>query len=840
MSLQRWVLLGAAVLNAGCGTSRSTRSSACSSVKSIADEALPVSSSLEKYDPSAVLLLFRASSDKLTIESRCNARLVNKVIAKHKRLDGNLEDIGDDPIDFSKLHVYLESGESNLELQTSAHCFFRIWDSRVDHQTKSNPAIAAEPIRSYLRDMKTRYQLYRSMLTTPQTIVAYLPDRTPVTFKYTLPVTPLYEKFFAAIDKEPSDLLITTVGRELSKTSVIVDELIRNECNVTHTTLNRIDRTIAAENATTKRADVTDAIAMAPFMSSSSVSDEIMDFIRTRVTSSGRRRLCFSQTDMVVTPIILTETTSAVQKTLLAGIETELKNKITDYTSHINGTTTAAEKYIPEITASTTVPPLGADIESCSFSSTHPGIAITDGFAKRMEKSFIQNWNLNQVSQSTFYPAFKAAFPNLKKIDSDLGFVNTLLSQAVWKEGCSVAGLQQASSGMGCKDVRKTNSGRCPLTVAEADSLHEHIKRSLRLSSTGAVHMLKRQRDAGALALTMPFAEMRDYIGYACSTNGTAECVLAGKIKAILDSLAPQFVISTGVENIELTGDKYNLAVTSISDDMQFICRFVPTGYFASQELTGKLFRDFTDDSKAILQEGLTAKVQDFKVIGARFVYFKCITAGTKRLYNNFNTSTGLQHSLKFSEISFVKTNKSDFGGRTELSNAEVQEAGQPVKLPFAAMFIGDAAQNLPSVELAARLIAGPHIEISSCKVGQAVFFCEDLTANLRTNTILETLAGELQLVRAHLNFNTKVPSWLSDKEKAKFGEAAFPEANFSAESARYYLSAGDSGTTTNVFGLWPTSMLSTVDDLPVSGGLAVIPSTGGQKVQSSKGDDCR
>jgi hypothetical protein len=840
MSFKRWLLLNTAFLTAACGASRSTRSGSCSAVKSIADDTMPVAATFEKYDPSVVLLLFKATSDKLTIESRCNARLVNKIVTKHKKSDGSFEDIGDNAIDFSKLHVRMESGEANLELQTSAHCFFRIWDSRVEHQVKSNPSIAAEPIRSFLRDMKTRYQLYRSMLTTPQTIVAFLPDRTPVTFKYKLPVTSLYEKFFAEIDKDSSGELKLTVGREFSKASVIVDELIRNECDVTQTALNRIDRLAEGNGASLKRKEITDISDALSFMSSVSGTLDLPEFIRKRLTSSGRRRLCFSQTDMVVTPIILAEPTTAVQQSVLAGIETELQKKIDNYLSHINGTTTATDKFIPEITATTTPPAIDSDIDSCSLAATRPGLVLTDVFAKRMEKSYINSWSLVDIPSDSFFPAFKQAFPSLKKQVSSSDVIHNLMSNLVWKAGCELAGLEQHSSGTGCKTVVKTNSGRCPSTTSEADFVHDRIKLSLRLASTSAIHMLRRMRDASALSLTMPFAELRDYISFACESSDGSECSQAGKIKTILDTLAPQAVVATGTEDVELTGDKFNLSVTAVSDDLQFLCKFTPVSGLGTKDISGKLFRDFSEDSQTLLLEGLTPATRTYRITGARFLYSKCITAGMKRLYNTFETSTGLQHGLKFTQISFVKTNRNDFGGRTELSNAEVLQAGRPVSIPFAGMFIGDSAESLSSSELAARLIGGPHVELSYCKTGTAEFFCQELAFNLKSASMMENVTGELQLVRANMNFSAKVPSWISEKEKSKYGEVSFPDAKFSAESARYYLSAGDSGTTTFIFGLWPTSMLSTVDDVPVSGGLAVIPSTGGQKVQSGKGDDCR
>ncbi|NBX17685.1 MAG: hypothetical protein EBR09_09995 [Proteobacteria bacterium] len=846
---QRWLMLGTAVLAAACGTSRSTGNSACSTVKAIADQSLYAGSNLEKYDPSAVLLLFRASSDRMTIESRCNARLVNKISARHKNSDGTFQDIGDDAIDFSKLHVHLESGESNLELHTSAHCFFRIWDPRVDHQVKNNPAIAAEPLRTLLRDMKTRYQLYRSTLTSPQTIVAFLPDRTPVTFKYKLPVTHLFEKFFAEIDKDGSDLLLRTVGRELSKTSIIVDEVIRRECNVAELAMQKFDSMSAGVAGIKPRKDITDVTDLGQFLSGSAGGPLILDYMGSQLISAGRRRLCFSQSDMMITPITLTESASDVQKTVLAGIESELQKKLTTYLAHINGTPSAQEKFIAEVHDSSTPMPMPADLAACPYTAAYPGLAVTDIFSKRFEKTYIESWGLNPDSSRLYLNAFQKIFPNLKRQETGVGPIQAILSQVVWKSACGVAGLQLNNSGGGCSTARLASGGRCPavsetgLMTAEgnvlASEIHDRVKRSMRLSSTAMIHQLRRQREGGALALTMPFAELRDYIEFACSAADSPDCVLAGKVKVILDNLAPQHVVSTGGEDFELAGTKYNLAVGNWTPDMQFICKFLPSNA-NSKDISGKLFSDFSSNSMSLVKEGFSGEAKTFKTIGARFIYAKCITAGLARLYSGIKTVPGLLHALKFTDISFVKADRSEIGARTELNNSEIQQTGRPVILPFAGMFLGEFPESTSSAELAARLVGAPHVEISECDLGSAYHLCKELHENLGSPAAKNDIAEEFQLVRANMNFSAKVPAWFTDKEKAKYGEVAFPEQHFSPASARYHLSAGDSGTTTSIFGLWPTSILSTVDDLPVSGGLAVIPSTGGQKVQSSKGADCR
>jgi hypothetical protein len=105
---------------------------------------------------------------------------------------------------------------------------------------------------------------------------------------------------------------------------------------------------------------------------------------------------------------------------------------------------------------------------------------------------------------------------------------------------------------------------------------------------------------------------------------------------------------------------------------------------------------------------------------------------------------------------------------------------------------------------------------------------------------LTKDFASALPGLYAHLNFLTAVPNWLPESEKSKYGAPTFPGEGFSQESPRYFLSSGDSGTTISLFGLFPIFMLSSVQDVPVSGGLAVIPSTGGQVVQPNKTATCR
>ncbi len=103
-----------------------------------------------------------------------------------------------------------------------------------------------------------------------------------------------------------------------------------------------------------------------------------------------------------------------------------------------------------------------------------------------------------------------------------------------------------------------------------------------------------------------------------------------------------------------------------------------------------------------------------------------------------------------------------------------------------------------------------------------------------------QTFAKALPVLFAHLNVLTSIPRWYPENFKAKLGPRAYPNDGFNESSGLYALGPGDSGTTISLFGLFPTFMVSAVNDVPVSGGLAVIPSTGGQVVQPRSSGACR
>jgi len=66
----RVLFLNSLALATACGTSRSTRSQNCSNLRAVVDQkSSPANAStIESYDPSAALLLFKATADKVSIE----------------------------------------------------------------------------------------------------------------------------------------------------------------------------------------------------------------------------------------------------------------------------------------------------------------------------------------------------------------------------------------------------------------------------------------------------------------------------------------------------------------------------------------------------------------------------------------------------------------------------------------------------------------------------------------------------------------------------------------------------------------------------------------------------
>jgi hypothetical protein len=296
-------------------------------------------------------------------------------------------------------------------------------------------------------------------------------------------------------------------------------------------------------------------------------------------------------------------------------------------------------------------------------------------------------------------------------------------------------------------------------------------------------------------------------------------------------------------KNVDVVAANNYVVVEEIDSDLQLRCAF-KTKPSITQDNFHRLERNLSREAKIIIygsEEAAQSAIFHNNLI-ARLNYLNCIPAGMGRLYNGYKEYAGLLQGIAFTDVSFVKSEIQSTTKKITLSNREMIETGRPVGIPFASLFINPAEQPDHPAELAARLMGAGHVEISYCTANGAndeTGYCAPLADPEKVPTV-GVLTQDLALMQAHLNFTTQVPNWLPDSEKAKYGSVAFPQTHYSPYSARYFLGAGDSGTTVSAFGLWPIFMLSTVQDRPVSGGLAVIPSTGGQEVQSSKNSTCR
>ncbi|MEY3903867.1 MAG: hypothetical protein RL189_3173, partial [Pseudomonadota bacterium] len=810
MTLSRIVIYPCLALVAACGTSRSTRNSLCSNVKAVVDPNIAPPVVDKNYDPSAALLLFKATSDKLSLESRCNARLVNKLNVKHLKTDGTLEEASA-PIQFDKLKLQLETGENNLELHTSAHCFFRVWDSRSENQLKNNPAIGIEPVRSMLQNLNTRYQLYKSMLTTPQQLVVFAKDGTPVTFSYTLQTTPIYESFFAEVEKKKSRAFEAVVGRELSKSSVLLDELVLHECRADEKNIRRLlDDEV--------RAAVTNESSFITYLQKNSNNKVLQDVVRSRAFTSGRHELCFSQTDMVVAPIRLSGAVSAQQQAVLESISQAQTADIDRFDAVTQNKT--ADAFIAKIESGKAVVTQAtpAGLTACEHTTAYPGYSVANLFAQSLEKKYYPRWNFDTINRSQFHTLFDSVFPKFSPTPFSGAEFGNALTQSVRSSICLLIGKNHDSSG-NCTTVDDELIGSCPSSTTFLERNHAYIAKSLHIASTSPLHMLRRMRDESPLALTLPLVALRDFIDSGCDSQNNCSSE-ATQLKDVFSVLDLQNVTTASGKQLAPTVAQDGFSITKYDEDHQFQCTFTPRN---NRDQSNLAFQAFAKDSEQILAQGVNdgQSTTSFRHrFGARFLYLKCVAAGYQRMYNTADTVHGLVQNLKFLDVSFVQSAVPANSGKHQLSNSEIITSGVPQKFPFARLFFKDSVINESPPELAARLLAGPHVRINFCDAGRSaadngnglgdLSFCK---ADINPSLDLKNFESELQNVPAHITFLTQLPNWLPERDRSKYGSIIYPADNFSADSARYFFTAGDSGTTISAFGLFPVMMLSTVQD---------------------------
>ncbi|MEY2988505.1 MAG: hypothetical protein RJB13_2026, partial [Pseudomonadota bacterium] len=323
----------------------------------------------------------------------------------------------------------------------------------------------------------------------------------------------------------------------------------------------------------------------------------------------------------------------------------------------------------------------------------------------------------------------------------------------------------------------------------------------------------------------------------------------------------------------------------------------------AEFKLGGSSFANFSDESLAIIKRELSEPSIEkaYSNFEVRYLNTRCIGAGTQILYNGFREIPGLLQMMQFSDLSMVVSGTIPSGGKMSPTSQELLETGRAVSIPLTSVILGhEKAESAFAQENAARLIASGHLQVGYCiasakpenvdpsdvqyllkKSQTKDLFCKATPAHngylelvkarksdYQLGTELESILSELDeyspeygvylsnlisdkmstkavadalpRMYGHMNFITAIPHWLPPNEKAKYGVSIEYIPSFEKNSGRYFLTSGDSGTTISVFGLFPMFMLSTVQDVPVSGGISVVPSTSGQDVQSGNGSNCR
>ncbi|NBO37948.1 hypothetical protein EBU99_05125 [bacterium] len=869
------MLWSGVLLMAACGASRATRTS-CSKTNAVVDPGLSPGTArpaFESYDPTAALLIFKASADKVSIESRCNARLVQKLRPIHRAPGGFVSD-ANAPVNLNQLDFELSNSNDTLELLTSAHCFFRVWDPRVVDQVKSNPSLAQEPAKSLLADQKTRYQLFKSMLTNPQKLVTFDQAGNSVVFNYKLSTTDVYSRFFDEIEKSNNDSLRKIVGREFSKTSVLLDELALDVCGTDEKVLSRSDATGAARNSLMNALDMKDFISKG--------GTPLEEMLRTRIISSGRHKLCFSQTDMIVAPIQFTNPITPAHQAQISAIYSIQKERVDSLKSQFSSSSAVPieKRFFAEFTKNSEALPTPTGATQCKWADKnqnyfYQGLSITDPFVQAAG-SYAKNWDATDAIVSANLSSWKKIFPNLNtslaSVPEFRKSIQAFINEAMAGPKCNLQGFKfnsDANPGTCTTDV-EPDMGRCPASEDEAKKTHLNVNASLRLAFVSSVLSLPRLRETHAHNLTLPIAALHDlYTQLGCESSSTGDCGLAKKIETVISGLTTSFPDK----------DVYLARFDSVSVDKVDSEKLVfcsPRNAYRNDGTTSttdpiaidisRLFINLSEKSKALLRDGVARdNSTTFNNLGSKFLLTKCINAGGQLLYSGLAQSPGLLQNIRFAELSIINSNQVPGGGRVGLSNQEIFESGRASRLMLANLIFGNEVSALHPQTVNGKLIGTGHLQINYCNSSglDTEGYCGVELANqnyldiLRNNDSADFdarfagipakapfhhlfAARALPNIHAHLTFNVAIPSWLPAAEKEKYGDPTFPGIGLSGESARYFLSAGDSGTTVSLFGLFPVFMLSAVQDIPVSGGLAVIPSTGGQQVPAASSGGCR
>lgn len=274
---------------------------------------------------------------------------------------------------------------------------------------------------------------------------------------------------------------------------------------------------------------------------------------------------------------------------------------------------------------------------------------------------------------------------------------------------------------------------------------------------------------------------MRDFIDSGCDTQTNCS-PKATQLKEVFKILDTQTVTTASGIQLTPTVAQDGFSIVKHDEDHQFHCIFTPRN---NRDQSNLAFQYLAKDSEQILAQGIAdgQNTTSFRHrFGARFFYLKCVVAGYQRTYNSDDTVHGLVQNLKFLDVSFVQSAVPANSGKYQLSNSEMVSSGVPQKFPFARLFVKESFLNESPPELAARLLAGPHVKVSYCYAGRIVSDGEDSVGDLtfcnrdvNPDVDLKSFESELQSVPAHLTFMTQVPRWLSEKERSKYGAVIYP-----------------------------------------------------------------
>jgi hypothetical protein len=916
------LLFGGALLLVACGSSRPTQK-LCSKTNAVYDGGSAGQQAGmkagETRDPAAAILLFKATSNKITIESRCNARLMHKLDVTTK--DGREPPR---PIDFNNLKFQIENNTETMELHSSNHCFFRIWDPRDKNQFENNESLRKEPAKSILSNPLERYHLYKSLLTSPQKLIMFASNGAPVEFEYKFSGQEIYSQFFKKVDALQADTYRFVVGREFSKTSVILDELALDVCGAPEKLLQRLD-----ESTSNARESVTDLVSFARFYQGQ--SGYMKEPFRRSLLSSGRNKTCISQTDFVVVPIKFTGELSAAQKALTTEIFTKQTTDASNLLMKMEKVFRSPSMSIGELISELTPDMKYSELEqlqeparsqfvadklklpsTCTpWLTQYPGL-MTTAPMNAFSAARMARFDFRPEHHAGVEDVTRKLFPKIALTGGQGSFapaVAEILKPILQETECKMRGFnfeQIDGSESVCLDGTPMINGNRKLEIDSemgacppegeayriyAAKAHLNVVSSIRMAMASTIMNLEKYRQNHKQSLLLPLAQLRD----GTTTDGTTNTELARRstqndrsvfirMGKILDSMESEYA--------DVTKFYDSLTVDSISPDLELRCSLTTAS--KNRDNPGAVdvsavYDTLSNSAKVLVNAGFP-RADSYKYylnFAARYLMIRCINATSPLMFTGYSKAAGIFQFLRDTNVSFIASDTIPESADSRLPNLPSKtliETGRPVQLSLQKFIAPSNAQY--QHEITSYLTAEGHVEVSYCqrqsvkRTAELNEYCQlkllnreflthyknrypsefapstgrlamfDPAGPLFNDLVTQEMVGEtptprvfakaLPSIFAHLNVLTTIPRWYPQRLKDSLGRRAYPNDGFNESSGMYALGPGDSGTTISLFGLFPTFMVSAVNDQPVSGGLAVIPSTGGQVVQPRSSGACR